>query len=69
MFDLNGVFSALICIGVLLGLLFLGIPAYFIGKHYGRQEVYNEAIQHKVLDIRYDPNSGDKLVIWKNKGD
>lgn len=69
MFNFDGLFGVMVCIGIIIGLLFLGIPAYFIGKHYGRQEAYTEAIQHNVLDIKYDPNNGNKIVIWKNKGE
>jgi hypothetical protein len=63
--DLNGIIAVLVLIGLIIGATIFSIPAYLIGKHYGKQAVYNEAIQHKSLIIQYHPTTGDKLYIWK----
>lgn len=57
--------GVLIIIGLIIGLLIFGIPMYFVGRHYGKQQIYNEAQSQKVLDIRYNPIDGEKLYIWK----
>ena len=68
MFDFNGLLGVLLCMGIIIGVLVFGIPAYFIGKnigkHIGKQEAYTEAIQHKVLDIKYNTINGEKQFIW-----
>lgn len=61
---LEAVLVAALILGIVFGLLAFGIPGYFIGKHYGRQEVYQEAIDKKLLQIQYDPRSGEKVYIW-----
>jgi len=47
MFD--GLIRMLIIIGIIIGLLIFGVPAYFIGKYAGKQAVYSEAQYRKVL--------------------
>jgi hypothetical protein len=51
-------------IGCVLGFLLFGLPGYFIGKHYGKQEIYAEAQTHKALEIKYDEKTGEKVYIW-----
>ncbi len=63
MFD--GMITMLIVVGLLAGLIIAGIPMYFVGRYYGKQAVYSEAMQEKVLEIKFDPNDGTKLYIWR----
>ena len=63
-FNFDGLFGFLVMMGLILGLLFC-VPAYYIGRHNGRQAAYEEAEQHQVLDIRYDQKTGVKEYIWK----
>ena len=63
MFD--GLISMLIIIGLVAGIVIVGIPMYFVGRYYGKHSAYEEAVQHQVLDIRYDQKTGVKEYIWK----
>lgn len=63
-FNFDGILGFFLIIGLVIGLC-VATPMYFVGKHYGKQEVYKEAEQHQVLDIRYNEKSGVKEYIWK----
>jgi hypothetical protein len=65
MFNLDGLLPFILICGLGLGLLVIGIPAYLLGCHHGKLEVYDDALKHKVLDIRYDSQYGTKQYIWK----
>ena len=65
MFNFDGLFGILVVIGLIIGLLLFGVPAYYIGRYYGKQSAYKEAVLHQVLDIRYDQKTGVKEYIWK----
>jgi hypothetical protein len=63
-----GVFEGIIVIGLLVALalgVICALPIYYIGKHYGKEAIYEKAVQEQVLEIKYDSKTGEKLYIWK----
>jgi hypothetical protein len=67
----SGMFESMVTIifimGLLVGVLVIGVPGYFIGMYYGKSVVYKEAIDRGVLEVRYNSVSGEKEYIWMLK--
>jgi hypothetical protein len=66
MFD--GIMEAFVALGIVIGLVIcvaVAIPVYYYGKSNGKDAIYQECVDRKLLKIEYSPTDGQKLYIWK----
>ena len=62
---LDGFAPRILIVGIINAVI-IGIPVMYIGIKIGENTAYADAIQHKVLEVKYNSSTGDKEFHWSS---